>query len=139
MAFAMNLRKPLRRANRRCRATASPDCRRARPIAATMQGYDPLGVRVAHGADANVGAGLEDAGEGAADRPPADRPAVPGPRHPAGDVPRVRRAHHVFRREDRQRRARRPTATATEMQMLSQRLSSSSTLALQGRPSRSTR
>ena len=46
--------------------------------------------------------------QGAADRPSADRAAVPGPGRPAGDVPGVRGAHHVARRARRRRRPPRP-------------------------------
>ena len=52
------------------------------------------------------------------------------------DVPRVRGADGVPRRRGSRRRARRPPATATEMQMLSQRLARGTALASQGQAAR---
>ena len=70
--------------------------------------------------------------EAAAHRPPAGGQAVPGARRAAGDVPRVRRASWCSSTAAQRRRAPRRTATATEMQMLSQRLARGAALAAQG-------
>ena len=134
MAFALNLRKPLagrartrRRGERRPADDAGGDDGR-RP------GLRPAGVGVAAGADAQR--------RSAGARTPGKVPLI-------GHLPIARQFHVlgillvtflVFAalimsldvRTAAQAAA--STATATEMQMLSQRLSSSSTLALQGRP-----
>ena len=61
-------------------------------------GLRSAGVGVDHGAAAHGDLRGEDAAADAADRPPADRPAVPGSRRRAGDVLRVRRADGLRRR-----------------------------------------
>ncbi len=65
-------------------------------------------------------------------RPPARGQAVPDARRPAGHVPRVRGADGVPRQPPVRARRGAAAATATEMQMLSQRLARGSALAAQG-------
>jgi len=133
MAFAMNLRKPLAdQPEPAVAARANPPATKA-DIPATIQGYDPL-------ASASVMEQMRTSGTG---------PRMPGKVPLIGHLPVARQFHIlgillvlflVFAalimsfdvRTAAQGAA--STATATEMQMLSQRLSSSSTLALQGRP-----
>ena len=133
MAFAMNLRKPLAdQPEPAVAARANPPATQA-DIPATIQGYDPL-------ASASVMEQMRTSGTG---------PRMPGKVPLIGHLPVARQFHIlgillvlflVFAalimsfdvRTAAQGAA--STATATEMQMLSQRLSSSSTLALQGRP-----
>ena len=133
MAFAMNLRKPLAdQPEPAVAARANPPATKA-DIPATIQGYDPL-------ASASVMEQMRTSGTGS--RMPGKVPLI-------GHLPVARQFHIlgillvlflVFAalimsfdvRTAAQGAA--STATATEMQMLSQRLSSSSTLALQGRP-----
>jgi len=133
MAFAMNLRKPLADPPEPAvAARAIPPATRA-DIPATIQGYDPL-------ASPSLMEQMRTSAPGS---------TMPGKVPLIGHLPIARQFHilgillvlflvvaALIMSFDVRTAAQgaASTATATEMQMLSQRLSSSSTLALQGRP-----
>jgi twitching motility protein PilJ len=133
MAFALNLRKPMAGEEPGPAVAAKVEPVAARESPPTIQGYDPL---------ASVSLMEQMRTSAAGGRAPGKVPLI-------GHLPIARQFHVlgillvtflvfaalVMSLDVRTAaQAAASTATATEMQMLSQRLSSSSTLALQGRP-----